>query len=98
MSKAYAQPLKKQAWRLFSNAATGYDIQSEIIPIYGSTSAEITLPTYHKKVEGTAWVDYTLQSGDTVKGTVSDLSDVVRLAQFVAQWDVEISQTPYVPQ
>lgn len=78
MSKAYAQPLKKQAWRLFSNAATGYDIQSEIIPIYGSTSAEITLPTYHKKVEGTAWVDYTLQSGDTVKGTVSDLSDVVK--------------------
>ena len=76
MSKAYAQPLKKQAWRLFSNAATGYDIQSEIIPIYGSTSAEITLPTYHKKVEGTTWVDYTLQSGDTVKGTVSDLSDI----------------------
>lgn len=78
MSKAYAQPLKKQAWRLFSNAATGYDIQSEIIPIYGSTSAEITLPTYHKKVGGTAWVDYTLQSGDTVKGTVSDLSDIVK--------------------
>lgn len=40
MSKAYAQPLKKQAWRLFSNAATGYDIQSEIIPIYGSTQEE----------------------------------------------------------
>ena len=36
MSKAYAQPLKKQAWRLFSNSATGYDIQSEIIPIYNS--------------------------------------------------------------
>ena len=40
MSKAYAQPLKKQVWRLFSNAATGYDIQSEIIPIYGSTQEE----------------------------------------------------------
>lgn len=40
MSKAYAQPLKKQAWRLFSNAATGYDIQSEIIPIFGSTQGE----------------------------------------------------------
>ena len=78
MSKAYAQPLKKQAWRLFSNAATGYDIQSEIIPIYGSTSAEITLPTYYKKVGGNAWVDYTLQSGDTVKGTVSDISEVVK--------------------
>jgi len=35
MSKAYAQPLKKQAWRLFSNISTGYDIQSEIIPIEG---------------------------------------------------------------
>lgn len=77
MSKAYAQPLKKQAWRLFSNAATGYDIQSEIIPIYGSTSTEIILPTYYKKIGGTAWVNYTLQSGDIVKGTVIDLSDVV---------------------
>lgn len=36
MSKAYAQPLKKQAWRLFSNTSTGYDINSEIIPIYGT--------------------------------------------------------------
>lgn len=31
MSKAYAQPLKKQAWRLFNNISTGYDIYSEII-------------------------------------------------------------------
>ena len=31
MSKAYAQPLKKQAWRLFQNNSTGYDIASEII-------------------------------------------------------------------
>lgn len=31
MSKAYAQPLKKQAWRLFHNQSTGYDITSEII-------------------------------------------------------------------
>lgn len=37
MSKAYAQPLKKQAWRLFSNLDTQYDIDSEIIPIYGTT-------------------------------------------------------------
>lgn len=34
MSKAYAQPLKKQAWRLFNNNATGFDVQSEIIPNY----------------------------------------------------------------
>lgn len=32
MSKAYAQPLKKQVWRLFQNQATGYDVKSEIIP------------------------------------------------------------------
>lgn len=37
MSKAYAQPLKKQVWRLFSNSSTGFDISSEIIPIYGTT-------------------------------------------------------------
>lgn len=37
MSKAYGQPLKKQAWRLFSNTSTGYDILSEIIPIDGLT-------------------------------------------------------------
>ena len=36
MSKAYAQPLKKQAWRLFNNTSTGYDLVSEIIPIAGS--------------------------------------------------------------
>lgn len=32
MSKAYAQPLKKQAWRLFQNSSQGFDIQSELIP------------------------------------------------------------------
>lgn len=32
MSKPYAQPLKKQAWRLFQNQATGFDINTELIP------------------------------------------------------------------
>lgn len=32
MSKPYAQPLKKQAWRLFQNNATGFDVNSELIP------------------------------------------------------------------
>ena len=32
MSKAYAQPLKKQIWRLFQNNQSGFDIYSEIIP------------------------------------------------------------------
>lgn len=36
MSKPYGQPLKKQAWRLFQNDSTGYDVISEIIPRYGS--------------------------------------------------------------
>ena len=36
MSKAYAQPLKKQAWRLFNNSSNDFDLKSEIIPIDGS--------------------------------------------------------------
>lgn len=32
MSKAYSKPLKKQAWRLFLNQSTGFDLMSEIIP------------------------------------------------------------------
>lgn len=32
MSKPYAQPLKKQAWRLFQNNALGFDVNSELIP------------------------------------------------------------------
>lgn len=31
MSKPFAQPLKKQAWRLFQNNSTGYDIDTELI-------------------------------------------------------------------
>lgn len=34
MSKAYAQPFKKQAWRLFQNTSTGFDVQSELIPVW----------------------------------------------------------------
>lgn len=32
MSKPFAQPLKKQAWRLFQNNATGFDVLTELIP------------------------------------------------------------------
>lgn len=32
MSKPYAQPLKKQAWRLFQNSSTGFDLKTELIP------------------------------------------------------------------
>lgn len=37
MSKAYSQPLKKQAWRLFQNTQTGFDVQSELIPIWDTS-------------------------------------------------------------
>lgn len=36
MSKAYSYPMKRQAWRLFQNQNTGFDIFSEIIPPNGS--------------------------------------------------------------
>lgn len=32
MSKAFGKPLKRQAWRLFQNKATGFDVMSELIP------------------------------------------------------------------
>lgn len=32
MSKPFTKPLKKQAWRLFQNQATGFDVMSELIP------------------------------------------------------------------
>lgn len=31
MSKPFAQPLKKQAWRLFQNDSTGFDVDTELI-------------------------------------------------------------------
>lgn len=43
MSKAFAQPLKKQAWRLFQNNATGFDVISELIP---KKTLNITNPIY----------------------------------------------------
>lgn len=36
MSKAFAQPLKKQCWRLFQNPS-GIDLASELIPIQGTS-------------------------------------------------------------
>ena len=48
MSKPYAQPLKKQAWRLFQNQATGFDINSELIPRFNvkEESSGGAAPTY----------------------------------------------------
>lgn len=48
MSKPYAQPLKKQAWRLFQNQATGFDINSELIPRFNvkEEASGGAVPTY----------------------------------------------------
>jgi len=32
MSKSFGKPLKKQAWRLFLNKSTGFDVMTELIP------------------------------------------------------------------
>lgn len=40
MSKPYAQPLKKQAWRLFQNPTTGFDFKSELVPRWNLTRGE----------------------------------------------------------
>lgn len=42
MSRAYAQPLKKQCWRLFQGNDTSAQIQSEIIPIEGVVESSAT--------------------------------------------------------
>lgn len=45
MTKAYAQPLKKQVWRLFQNSVQGFDIQSELIPRWNLAANE-TIEAY----------------------------------------------------
>ena len=43
MCKPYSQSLKKQAWRLFQNQSTGFDVNSELIPRFNVTeSSEIS--------------------------------------------------------
>lgn len=80
MSKAYAQPLKKQAWRLFSNASTGYDIKSEIIPIYGSIGNHDVITSHYVQYEPAneddKWLTIGLTGSETVKGTVESTDDL----------------------
>lgn len=40
MSKPYAQPLKKQCWRLFQNAGQGFDYVTELIPVWDLETKE----------------------------------------------------------
>jgi len=39
MSRPYAQPLKKQAWRLFQNQVSGFDVNTELIPKFNITES-----------------------------------------------------------
>lgn len=67
MSKAYAQPFKKQAWRLFQNSSTGFDVQSELIPIWNvSTSALVYKIRYVQRPEPIVLAD--LPNGLTIDG------------------------------
>lgn len=80
MSKAYAQPLKKQAWRLFSNSSTGFDIKSEIIPIYGTVKTTVKKDVVYKCVyDGTkyAWAKDTTADPSEAIITVSDYEDLI---------------------
>ena len=43
MSKPYAQPLKKQAWRLLQNNTQGFDIKTELIPRWNLEARESIL-------------------------------------------------------
>ena len=73
MSKAYAQPFKKQAWRLFQNSSTGFDVQSELIPLWNiSEAVEVGSKTlkyrvrYVKRPDPIVLVD--LPNGLTIDG------------------------------
>lgn len=69
MSKPYGQPLKKQAWRLFQNDSTGYDVISEIIPRYGSIPKGSTYKYIYRYVKRpTPIVLITLPNGLSVDG------------------------------
>lgn len=50
MSKPYAQPLKKQCWRIFQNQNSEYDIESEIVPIQHVRDNLTSTKTYLMRV------------------------------------------------
>ena len=43
MSRPYSQPLKKQAWRLFQNQVTGFDVQTELIPKFNVKTGDTVI-------------------------------------------------------
>lgn len=58
MSRPYSQPLKKQAWRLFQNQVTGFDVQTELIPKFNVTNEDTVIT-----IDGT---DTTMQESEFI--------------------------------
>lgn len=50
MSKPYSQPYKKQAWRLLQSQASGYDMDTELVPRHNIV--ESTVITYENNLDG----------------------------------------------
>lgn len=67
MSKTYAQPLKKQVWRLFQNDSKSIDIYSEIIPVWDLETRE-TINSYK--------VRYVRRPNPIILTTLSDGMDI----------------------
>ena len=94
MSKAYAQPLKKQAWRLFQNVTTGFDFKSELIPIWDlTTTGTITAYKIRYVRRPTPIVLVNLDAGLSVDGvsTVSECELNPILHPEILQKAVEIA-------
>lgn len=83
MSKAYAQPLKKQCWRLFNgetgDSSTNTDINAEIIPIEGVIKDKDTATykvRYIKRPAPIILTNLTFDSQETLKiDGKSDISE-----------------------
>lgn len=58
MSRPYSQPLKKQAWRLFQNQVTGFDVQTELIPKFNVTNEDTVIT-----IDG---IDTTMQESEFI--------------------------------
>lgn len=75
MTKPYGQPFKKQAWRLFQNSSTGFDVQSELIPLWniskdvGDEEAFLVYKIrYVKRPDPIVLVDFEEGSGLSIDG------------------------------
>lgn len=61
MSKPFAQPLKKQAWRLFQNNIAGFDVNSELIPKWTIRQMEGITSDDHIPAEGDIYLEYRIR-------------------------------------